>query len=158
MKGERGFEKERLAGFSVHTTKGDELIDRLRSGLRAQGYLIFKSHRGIYKNLPDIVTVVRGNNSYDILKIQRTEAPNYRLDGKQIIAWLKARQKDASFVITGAGPDWLEARFTKPPKNVQAFARKVVMFAPDVLEHGPQNVEKLSERMKRTNGFFLVWD
>lgn len=158
LKGEKGFESSKLAGFSVHTIKGDDLIDRFRAGLRVKGFLIFKSHRGVYKNLPDIVTVVKGNNSYDILKIQSTEAPNYHLDTKAIIAWLKDKQKQATFVVIGAGPDWIEARFIKPPKNMLSFARKVVAFAPDVLEHGPESVERLSERMQKTDGFLLVWD
>jgi hypothetical protein len=158
LKGDKGFENRKLAGFSVHTKKGDELIDRFRAGLRVKGFLIFKSHRGVYKNLPDIVSVVKGNNSYDILKIQSTEAQNYHLDTKAIIAWLKDKQKLATFSIIGAGPDWIEAKFIKPPKNMQSFAKNVVAFAPDVLEHGPQSLEKLAERMKRTNGFVLVWD
>ena len=157
MKGETGFEKARLAGFSVHTKRSDELITSYRASFRAKGYLIFRSQKS-HGKLNDIVTVVKGNNSYDILKIQRTEAPNYKLDEKAIISWLKERQKDASFVITGAGPDWLEAQFIKPPKNVPGFAKKVVAFSPDVLEHGIETMERLIERIKRTNGFFLVWD
>ena len=157
LKGEKGFESKKLAGFSVHTQMFDDVIKTLRAPLRAQGYLIFKSHRG-YGHLPDIVTVVRGNNSYDILKVQSTEAPNYRLDTKAIIAWLKVQQKQGTFVIMGAGPDWLEARFIKPPRNMLAFARKVNAFAPDVVAQGSQTVEKLADRMKRMNGFYLIWD
>jgi len=157
MKGEKGFEQERLAGFSVRTKKTDEIIAMLRAQLRARGYLIFKSHKG-YGSLPDIVTVIKGSNSYDILKMQRTEAPNYQLDTKSIIAWLKEQQKQGTFVIAGAGPDWLEARFIRQPKSMQAFAKKVVTFAPDVLDQGPKTVDKLVERMNRTNGFYLLWD
>jgi len=157
MKGERGFEKERLAGFSLHTKHGDELITSYRAPFRAKGYLLFRSQKS-HGKLNDIITVVKGSTTYDIVKIQRTEAPNYKLDEKAIIAWLKERQKEASFVITGAGPDWLEAQFTKPPRNVRSFAKKIVAFSPDVLEHGPVTIEKLVERMNRTNGFFLVWD
>lgn len=157
LKGEKGVESERLAGFSVRTKTAEDLITSYRSGLRVKGFLIFRSHKS-YGTLPDIVTVVKGNNSYDILKMQGTEAPSYRLDTKKIIAWLKTRQQQGSFVITGAGPDWLEARFIKPPKNMKAFARKVYAFAPDVRQHGPRTVDKLAERMKKTNGFYLVWD
>jgi hypothetical protein len=39
-----------------------------------------------------------------------------------------------------------------------SVARSVNAFAPDVVTQGPQTVEKLSERMKRMNGFYLVWD
>jgi uncharacterized protein DUF4253 len=157
LKGEQAFESRKLAGFSVRTKNGDELIDSYRAGLRVQGYLIFKSHKG-YGSLADIVTVIKGNNSYDILKVQGTEAQSYQLDTNAIIAWLKARQKEGTFVITGAGTDWLEARFIKPPLDMEPFAEKISAFAPDVLEHGPRTSEKQAERMRISNGFFLVWD
>ncbi len=157
LKGDKGFESEKLAGFSVHTKRSDDVIDSLRASLRAQGYLIFKTHRG-YGQLPDILTVVKGNNSYDLIKIQATEAQNYHLDTKAIIAWLKAQQKLGTFVVIGAGPDWVEARFIKPPQNMLSFAKNVNALAPDVMVHGPRTVKKLAERMKKMNGFYLVWD
>ncbi len=157
LKGEKGFEKEKLAGFSVRTKNAEELIASFRAGLRVKGYLIFRSHKS-YGDLPDLVTVVKGNNSYDILKIRMTEAPNYRLDTKAIIAWLKKQQQRGTFVITGAGSDWLEARFIKPPGNMRAFAQQIKAFAPDVLAHGPRTAEKLATRMKKTNSFHLEWD
>ncbi len=157
LKGEKGFEKEKLAGFSVRTKQTDELIASYRAGLRVRGYLIFKSHRG-YGSLPDIVTIVKGNNSYDILKLQRTEASNYKLDTKAIIAWLKQQQQSGSFMITGAGSDWIEAQFIRQPEDMGIFARKVLTLAPDVRQHGPGTADRLAERMKKTNGFYLEWD
>jgi hypothetical protein len=157
LKGEKSIEKDRLAGFSVRTKKADEIISSFRSSLRAKGYLLFRSRKG-YGTLPDIVTVVKGNSTYDILKIQGTEASNYQLDTKEIITWLKEQQKQASFVIIGAGTDWLEARFIKPPANMQAFARIVRSFAPDVIDPEKGTVDKLAERMEKMNGFYLKWD
>ena len=157
LKGEKSFEKDRLAGFSVRTKYSDEIISSFRSSLRTKGYLLFRSHKG-YGTLPDIITVIKGNNTYDILKIQGTEASNYNLDTKEIIAWLKEQQKQASFVITGAGTDWLEARFIKPPTNMQAFAQIVLSFAPDVIDTEKGTVDKLAERMAKMNGFYLKWD
>ena len=61
-------------------------------------------------------------------------------------------------MVIGAGPDWVEARFVKQPDNMPAFARKVLAFAPDVRESGPKTADKLADRMKKTNGFYLVWD
>lgn len=157
LKGDKGFENKKLAGFSVHTKRSDDVINALRASLRVQGYLIFKTHRG-YGQLPDVLTVVKGNNSYDLLKIQSTEGQNYHLDTKAIIDWLKEQQKLGTFVVIGAGSDWVEAKFIKPPENMLSFAKKVNAFAPDVTVHGPQTVEKLAEKMKRMNGFYLVWD
>jgi len=150
-------ETGRLSGFSVRTKRAEVVIETYRGKLLAKGYLLFKSHNG-FGNLPDIVTVTKGQDSYDILKIQRTEGPKYHLKTDAIISWLTERQKDASFVVTGAGHYWVEAQFVKMPQNIDEFAKKVSAFAPDVLVRGPGTQEKLVERMKKTNGFFLVWD
>ncbi len=157
LKGGNGFESKKLAGFSVHTGKANDLIDADRFWLHSRGFLIFKSDKG-YGRLQDVVTVVRGNNSYDILKIQGTEAQCCQLDTKSIISWLKARQHEGSFVVTGAGTDWIEAHFIKPPRDMSIFAAHIAAFASDVLGQEPQNIEKLVKRMKQDNGFYLVWD
>ncbi len=156
LKGEKDFEQEKLAGFSVRSKEAEDFMTAFRAELRARGYLIFRSHKS-YGELPDTVTVIKGNNSYDILNIQGTEAPNYQLNTKAIIKWLKTQQQLGTFVVTGAGPDWLEARFVKPPGNMKAFARNVAAFAPDVLAHG-RTVEKLAQKMETTNSFDLEWD
>lgn len=157
LRGEKGIEGKRLAGFSVRTAKADEAIASFSRPLRAKGYLIFRSRQN-YGNVPDVVTVIKGSSSYDILRIQKTEAPAYKLNTRAIIAWLKERQKDGPFVITGAGQDFVEARFIRQPENMKAFARKVAAFAPDVLREGPSTADRLADRMKKTNGFRLVWD
>ena len=157
LKGDVMIATARLSGFSVRSTKADQIIMDLSPSFRTKGFLIFRSQQN-FGNVPDVVTVVRGNNSYDILLIQRTEAPRHHLDTKKIIKWLKEQQKLASFVITGAGADWLQARFIKPPKNMKAFARKVAAFSPDVLTENKGTIEGLVDTMERTNGFSLWWD
>ena len=157
LRGEKEIEKKRLSGFSVRTAAADELIASSSRALRAKGFLIFRSRQN-YGSVPDVVTVIRGSSSYDILRIQKTEAPGYKLETRAIIGWLKERQKDAPFVITGASQDRVEARFIRQPADMQAFARKVLAFAPDVRHEGAKTAEKLAEQMKKTNGFFLLWD
>ena len=157
LKGDVMIATARLSGFSVRSKNADQIIMDLSPSFRKKGFLIFRSQQN-FGNVPDVVTVVRGNNSYDILLVQRTEAPRHHLDTKKIITWLKEQQKLASFVITGAGPDWLEARFIKPPKNMKSFARKVAAFSPDVLAENKGTLERLVDTMERTNGFSLWWD
>lgn len=157
LKGDAMIVAGRLSGFSVRTRDADRLIDELSPALRAKGFLIFRSEQN-FGSVPDVVTVIRGENSYDILKIQKTEAPHYHLDTKAIISWLRQQQKEASFVITGAGADWVEARFTKPPRNIKSFAWKVSSFSPDVLREGHGTIDRLADWMGSTNSFRLVWD
>lgn len=157
LKGETSVEREQLAGFSVRTKRAIETVDALSGKLRARGFLIFRSRRN-YGNVPDRVTVVKGNNSYDILKRQKTESINFHLDTRAIIAWLKEQQAQGSFVIVGAGPDWVEARFIRQPQDMLAFAKKVYAFAPDTVSVEAGTLDKLAKKMTRTNRFYLVWD
>lgn len=157
LRGENEIAYKRLAGFSVRTTAADDLISAHAGDLRRRGYLLFRSRQN-YGSVPDVVTVIRGGSSYDILRVQKTEAPGYSLSTTAIIRWLKAQQQECSFVIIGAGQDFVEGRFVRQPADMAAFARKVIAFAPDVLHEGPRSAEGLAEQMKRTNGFRLVWD
>ncbi len=157
LKGETSVERQQLAGFSVRTKMSIETVDALSGKLRARGFLIFRSRRN-YGNVPDRVTVVKGNSSYDILKRQKTESISFHFDTKAIIAWLKERQTEGSFVIVGAGPDWVEARFVRQPRDMLAFAKKIYAFAPDTVSAEAGTLDKLAKKMTRTNRFFLVWD
>jgi len=157
LKGDVMIATARLSGFSVRSTEADQIIMDLSPSFRTKGFLIFRSQQN-FGNVPDVVTVVRGNNSYDILLIQRTEAPRHNLDTKKIIKWLKEQRVLESVVIAGAVSDWLQARFIKPPKNMKAFARKVAAFSPDVLAENNGSLEKLTDTMERSNGFSLWWD
>jgi hypothetical protein len=157
LKGDVMIAGARLMGFSVRTGQADEIIAGLSPSFRSQGYLVFRSQHN-YGSVPDVITVIRGNNSYDILLIQKTESPRHDIDTKKIIKWLREQQKLGTFVVTGAGADWMEARFIKPPRNMNVFARKVAVFAPDVLDENRGTIERLADTMTRTNGFTLWWD
>jgi len=157
LKGDVMIASARLSGFSVRTGKAEEIISSLSPSFRSQGFLIFRSQQN-YGSVPDVLTVIRGKNSYDILLVQKTEAPRHHLDTRTIIKWLKGQQRAGTFVITGAGADWLEARFIKQPKNMNAFARRVATFAPEVLAENQNSIERLADAMTRTNGFLLWWD
>lgn len=157
LKGDVMIAHDRLAGFSVQTKRPDRLIADLSPSLRAAGFLIFRSEQN-FGAIPDVVSVIRGKNSYDIIKMQKTEAPQNDLDTEAIIRWLRAQQQHASFTITGAGPDWIEAKFVRPPRDMRAFGQKVAAFAPDVLRQDTRTVDRLAAKMKEMNGFYLWWD
>jgi hypothetical protein len=157
LKGDIMLGRERLAGFSVHTTRAETVINDFSDTLRKQGFLIFMSEQN-FGSVPDVVTVIKGKSHYDILAMQKTEGTNYQLTNAAIVKWLKARQKRCPFVITGAGPDWVKARFLKPPKDMNAFAREVYAFAPDVVSQDAKSVTKLAQQMKQSNSFYLWWE
>jgi hypothetical protein len=157
LKGDVMIATAKLSGISVHTRSADEVIEKLLKPFRSRGFLVFRSEQN-YGSVPDVVTVVRGFNSYDILRVQRTEAPHYNLDTVSIIRWLRQQQRQGTFVITGAGADWIEARFIRPPRNMRSFASRLASFSPDVLREGNLTVERLAAKMLAMNGFRMQWD
>ena len=149
--------KDRLVGFSVRTTAADRVIADLVKPLRSKGYLVFRSEHN-YGKVPDVVTVIKGTSQYDILTVQKTEGVSYRTDTKKIIKWLRTEHRAHPFDITGAGANWVEARFTRTPRDLEAFSRRIYAFAPDVVNQGARSRPKLIEEMKKRNGFYLWWD
>ncbi len=149
--------KDRLVGFSVRTTAADRVIVDLAKPLRGKGYLIFRSEHN-YGKVPDVVTVIKGASQYDILAVQKTEGVSYGTDTRKIISWLRTEHRVHPFDITGAGANWVEARFTRTPRDLEAFSLRIHAFAPDVVNQGARSRPKLVEEMKKRNGFYLWWD
>lgn len=149
--------KDRLVGFSVRTAAADRVIADLAKPLRSKGYLIFRSEHN-YGKVPDVVTVIKGASQYDILTVQKTEGVSYGTDTRKIINWLRTEHRAHPFDITGAGANWVEARFTGTPRDLEAFSRRIHAFAPDVVNQGARSQPKLIEEMKKRNGFYLWWD
>ena len=72
----------------------------------------------------------------------------------------RAKKWDARFglVLRGAGFDWLEAEFVRPPKDMLELAKEVYEFCPDVVDQGTETVKVLATEMKRTSAVYLWWD
>jgi hypothetical protein len=60
--------------------------------------------------------------------------------------------------LVGAGSDWIEAEFTRPPSDWKVFAAEVYEFCPDVVDQGTGSVPALAEEMKAQNAVYLWWD
>ena len=52
----------------------------------------------------------------------------------------------------------VEAVFVKQPADMDAFAREVYEFCPDVVEQGVGTVKALADEMRRSGILYLWWD
>jgi hypothetical protein len=149
-----------LTGASIDVGRAEALgiVRRLQESAPS-GFIAFVSERnyGIGGD-PDQVSVLKASGSSEVLLTLGTNGWNHDVSPDMVVARLE--EWDARFGLTlrGAGFDWLEAEFKRPPDNMLAFAQEVYKFCPDVVDQGTETVERLATEMKGSNAVYLWWD
>jgi hypothetical protein len=123
------------------------------------GWLAFISERNFGAlGQPDHVSVLKASELSDVLKAMGTNGWNYDISPAMVIKRVKQWDERFGLVLRGAGFDWFEAEFLRPPEDMLQFAHEVYAFCPDVVEQGTETVEALAAEMKRLNLVYLWWD
>jgi len=123
------------------------------------GYIVFVSNQGFgIKGNPDQVSVLMSNDQFDVVRVMGTNGDNHELSRDEILQKLKEWDRKYGLVITGAGFDWVEAKFKRTPTPMLPFAKIVYKFCPDVVEQGTETVEKLALAMQASDSVYLWWD
>lgn len=133
------------------------LVLQLRDTFRQRGYFIFRSEENFSGEF-DKIAVLKSKDQFDILRSKGTSGVNYDISTDSLITWLKDLHQLAPFQITGADRDWLEARFTKQPTDVKAFAKVLRHFCPEIVTQGTGTEEQLANEIRKTNILYLWWD
>ena len=83
------------------------MVFKYRENLQERGYLIFVSENGY--QIPSTVSVIKSNDQFDILRIQKTDGINYNIENKDVISKLKEQDlKYKGIKILGADYDWVD--------------------------------------------------
>jgi len=95
------------------------------------------------------VTLARANSSENnmsaIIREAGTSAGNYDLDTDAIVERLTAWQSLCTFRIPSAGRDRVEIEFDTLPEDMEAFAKELYDFCPDLVEQGTGCIAELVE-------------
>jgi hypothetical protein len=142
-------------GFTVH----------IQSGQQAD---LEKTHtefleRGIYVFSPDSTfdnrfAVLPTTDKYQVLLAMQTNGQNYDLVPEDVVAWLRALEKDQPFVLTSAGFDFAGGRFITRLSKPAALAKRIYEFCPDIVEQGCGDTKALAAELTKSRSFFLWWD
>ncbi|SHM21731.1 DUF4253 domain-containing protein [Chitinophaga sp. CF418] len=135
-----------------------EHYEQLRTSLKNQGYLLFKSEEN-FGTTPDKFAVLKSKNQFDIVKFRATTGANYNISNDSIMLKLHEWYEQQPFEITGADADWVEVHLLKLTSPAAlSFANEVSAFCPDLTEQGTETVENLAAEMLQTRRLFLWWD
>jgi hypothetical protein len=104
------------------------------------------------------VAVGQGDSQFDILRLARSDACNYDMDTEDIIRKLQAWHEVCGIDVFHAETDTAEVSLFRPPADVQAFARDVHEFCPDIVDQGVGSVEALAKSIGDSGQLYLWWD
>jgi len=143
--------------FALPKDKSSRLSKEMQPWLTKKGYVVFTSYDSFGKD-NDSIAILKTRDQFDILRTVGTASPDYDLYNKAIIATLYKWSLKYPFIITGAGQDWVQAEFIKQPADMEAFAKEVYAFCPDIVDQGSGDIEALAKEMKDNNMLYLWWD
>ncbi|WP_372660771.1 DUF4253 domain-containing protein [Cohnella sp.] len=146
-----------IDGISFFTFNEDDekLIIELQSKLKPLECIVFFNDQEHCK-----VGIIKGQDQFEILKIQQTNGDNYDIGNKEVIAKLKKWNSRFPFDIIGADFDWVEANFKVMPDDneIRSFAQEIYDFCPDIVDQGTGSIESLIEEIKKSKKLYLWWD
>ena len=93
-----------------------------------------------------------------MLRMCGTNAANYGLSTRDIVAWLLETGKQHPFELQGCGQDFVAIRFTEPIREYEALHAAVRSFCPGLSDDPPDNSGELEEFYTYDRRCFFWWD
>ena len=149
----------KAVGLSLQINEGEaeRTVMELQTELKPFGLLAFICEGNGKKSR---VGIIKGQDQFDILKVQQTNGDNYDISNEDVITKLRIWHHKHPFIIIGADYDWVEAIFTEIPDagKIKAFAKELYKFCPDIVDQGTGTVEELIEELNESGRLYLWWD
>lgn len=142
--------------ISAPRNDGRATLEKLRSDLAATDHRAYLREDGFGRS-PDKIAIVR-TDDLGYLAIVRTDGINYDLEHADVVARYREWDEKYGLELVGAGRDWIEATFKRPPSDWTAFAAEVNAFCPDVVEQGTGDVVALASELRAGSVLYLWWD
>lgn len=118
-----------------------------------QQWLYFRKHRKPKeKDFPKA-----DQDRYQIFRDQKTNGVNYNITTEDIINRLKKWEKEFSFKFDCVESDRFLFGFNTLPKDVDAFAKEVDQFCPDIVQN-LGSLDELIKSIKEEKTIFFWWD
>jgi hypothetical protein len=155
-----GGDRAKTAGVTIDVPhdRAASVVRNLQE-LAPPGHFAFVSERHFgFGGDPDQVSMMKAADPYEVILAMGTNGWNYDISPQMVITRLREWEGRYGLVFRGIAFDWVEAEFKTQPPDMQAFAREVCQFCPDVVDQGTETVEALAAEMKSGIGVYLWWD
>lgn len=101
------------------------------------------------------IAVLKESNELNFIDKRGTQALNYDMYSKDLIAQLSDWEKTHEFKIIGVASDFIDIRFNTPPRQTKEFKEMVGNFCPDALDW--LNEEEYILLMDEGSDYLNLW-
>lgn len=143
--------------FDAETKLADKILAQHHEAFLRRGLYLVKSSRG-YPSGKDQLALLPTDKRNDVFAAFGTNGANSNQYPADIVRWFDELEKSQPFLLTGAGHDWCEGRFTQPIRDSKKLAKEMDEFCSDIVDQGVGDVSRLALELKKTQRFFFWWD
>ena len=110
-----------------------------------------------YSGGVEIVALV-SDDKFDILRAAQSNGINHGHTTSSIIERLKVWDESYGIDIWHAETDTIQLRLERLPTDLDAFAREVYEFCPDIIDQGSGNISDIANYLRAAKSLYLWWD
>lgn len=138
------------------------VVNQVREKMPDSSYLVFLgTAKNIHEESSSTVEIVigRGKSQEDIIRLARTEAPNYDLETDGVIESMAKLYEHAEIGILGAAIDSVSIEIKEVKTSLTQLAEALFEVCGDLSQSDLySNEEALAEYLKDNDFVFLWWD
>jgi hypothetical protein len=148
-----------LYAFRLDAKAASSFLDEHHARLRDRGCYVFlyEQNFGI-RGEADVLWILPTKDKFAVMAFTGVDGINYDIDNYLVIRWMKKLDQDHSFLLTGCGRDFLSGHFAAKLSDVDAMAKRMYAFCPDIVDQGAGSVRALANEIQRTNAMYFWWD
>jgi Domain of unknown function (DUF4253) len=144
----------------VSEQKAPEMLKNLRKQL-PRGTIAFIGTTHSLANPPAKgveLVVAPGKDQFDILRVAASDAVNFGMLTEDLIRELRDWDREFGVDIGQADTDTIVLELKSLPKDINAFAKRVYKFCPDIVDQGTGDIAGLANVIRKTRQVYLWWD
>ncbi len=104
------------------------------------------------------IVIAPGTSQFDIIYVAASDAVNYGMETDDLVSVLRRWDQSIGIEIFAAQTDRISFRLKSPPANLNAFAKEVYEFCPDIVDQESATLADLATEIATTNEVHLWWD
>lgn len=96
-------------------------------------------------------------NPYEVVALIQPRAGEHDIGVFEILAFLR-KQEPLGWQLIGIGYDTVDLEFSQLPSDIDAFAKELYDFCPDLIDQGFESQEALAQHLLSTKRVHFWWD